>query len=245
MSGAVPAKAFLLAAGVGSRLRPLTDSTPKCLVPVGGRPVLHWWLSLCERLGVREVLLNTHHHAEQVRAFVAARPTSLRVTLFHEEALLGSAGTLAANKAFVAGEPDFFIFYADTLIGADLTPLARLHRARGADLTLGLFRSPDPRSGGVVELAADGRVLSFEEKPAHPKSDLVAAGAYVAGPALLAALPRGTGDLSRDVYPKLMGSACGMVLDPVVDLGTPENYARVQAEWSRFAPHLDAGNSLE
>jgi mannose-1-phosphate guanylyltransferase len=245
MSGAVPAKAFLLAAGVGSRLRPLTDSTPKCLVPVGGRPILHWWLAQCERLGVREVLINTHHHAAQVRAFVAARPTSLRVTLFHEETLLGSAGTLAANKPFVAGEKDFWIFYADTLIGADLGLLSRLHRARGADLTLGLFQSPDPSSGGVVELAADGRVLSFEEKPAHPKSDLIAAGAYVAGPALLAALPRGTGDLSRDVYPRLMDNACGAVLDPVVDLGTPESYARAQAQWPRFAANLGVANELE
>jgi mannose-1-phosphate guanylyltransferase len=245
MSGAAPAKAFLLAAGVGSRLRPLTDSTPKCLVPVGGKPILHWWLVQCERLGVREVLINTHHHSEQVRSFVAARPTSLRVSLFHEETLLGSAGTLAANKPFVAGEKDYWIFYADTLIGADLSVLPHLHRARRADLTLGLFRSPNPSSGGVVELATDGRILSFEEKPAHPKSDLIAAGAYVAGPSLLAALPKGPGDLSRDVYPALMTNACGAVLDPVIDLGTPESYARAQALWPRFAAHLDAGNSLE
>ncbi|MBI3564505.1 MAG: nucleotidyltransferase family protein [Elusimicrobia bacterium] len=234
MSERGPAKAFLLAAGLGTRLRPLTDKTPKCLVPVGGMPLLHWWLLICERLGVREVLLNTHHLAEQVREFVGSRHNECAVKTSHEPELLGSAGTLSANKAFVAGEQDFWIFYADTLIGADLSPLYRLHRSKRADLTLGLFKSPDPKSGGVVELAADGRVLSFEEKPAHPKSDLVAAGAYVGGPALLAALPPGRGDLSRDVYPKLMGNACGAALDPVIDLGTPESYARAQKEWSRF-----------
>jgi len=156
MSAAPPAKAFLLAGGLGTRLRPLTDATPKCLVPVGGRPMLHWWLLICERLGVKEVLLNTHHLAEQVRAFVRARATSMKVTLFHEERLLGTAGTLAANRGFVEGQRDFWIFYADTLVGAEMSPMVALHRTRGADLTLGVFRSPEPKSGGVVELADGG-----------------------------------------------------------------------------------------
>lgn len=234
MSARGPAKAFLLAAGLGTRLRPLTDNTPKCLVPVGGKPLLHWWLTICERLGVREVLLNTHHLAGQVNAFVKERHNELSVKIFHEPELLGSAGTLSANKGFAKDEEDFWVFYADTLIGGDLAALYRLHRSKKADLTLGLFKSPDPKSGGVVELADDGRIISFEEKPARPKSDLVAAGAYVGGPALLAALPPGRGDLSRDAYPKLMKNACGAVLDPVIDLGTPESYARAQREWSRF-----------
>jgi mannose-1-phosphate guanylyltransferase len=234
MSAPGPAKAFLLAAGLGTRLRPLTDTTPKCLVPVGGMPLLHWWLVICERLGVKEVLINTHHLPEQVRAFVASRPTKLSVSLTYESTLLGSAGTVSANKSFVQGEQDFWIFYADTLIGADLKPLSELHRSKKSDLTLGLFKSPDPKSGGVVELSADGRVSSFEEKPAHPKSDLVAAGVYIGGPALLQVLPDGFGDLSRDVYPKLMKNACGAVLDPVIDLGTPQSYARAQKEWSHF-----------
>lgn len=237
MSEAPPAKAFLLAAGLGTRLRPRTDTTPKCLVPVGGRPLLHWWLRICERLGVKEVLLNTHHLPDQVRAFVLSRAAPVRVTLFHEEALLGTAGTLAANRRFAAGERDFWIFYADTLIGADLRPMAALHRERGADLTMGVFRSPDPRSGGVVQLGPDGRVLSFEEKPARPKSDLVAAGACLAGPRLIAALPALAGDLSRDVYPVLMSNAYGYPLDPVIDLGTPERYAQAEKEFPRFGLH--------
>ena len=234
MSAPGPAKAFLLAAGLGTRLRPVTDAIPKCLVPIGGKPLLHWWLRICERLGVREILINTHHLPGLVREFLEHRATSVRVRLFHEEKLLGSAGTLAANKSFVSGEDEFWVFYADTLIGADLKPLSDLHRRRKADLTLGLFRSPDPKSGGVVELSADGRILSFEEKPARPKSSIVAAGVYVGGPALLAALPPGPGDLSRDVYPKLMKNAYGAVLDPVVDVGTPENYAFARKEWPRF-----------
>lgn len=229
-----PAKAFLLAAGLGTRLKPLTDTVPKCLVPVGGRPMLHWWLRICERLGVKEALINTHHLAPQVREFVRSRTTSVKVTLYHEETLLGSAGTLAANRHFVAAEKEFWIFYADTLIGADMSPMVALHRAARADLTLGLFKSPDPKSGGVVELAPDGKVLSFEEKPARPKSDLVAAGAYLAGQKLLQALPRVTGDLSKDVYPRLMGHARGYVLDPVIDVGTPARVKQAEKEFLRF-----------
>lgn len=234
MRGDLPSKAFLLAGGLGTRLRPLTDATPKCLVPVGGRPMLHWWMLICERLGVREVLLNTHHLPDQVRAFARLRATRMKVTLVHEERLLGTAGTLAANRRFVEGERDFWIFYADTLIGADMSPMAELHRARGADLTLGVFRSLEPKSGGVVELAADGGVLSFEEKPAKPKSDLVAAGAYLAGAKLLEALPTAEGDLSRDVFPALLQNACAYLLHPVIDLGTPERYAQAEREFPRF-----------
>lgn len=101
-------KAILLAAGVGSRLRPLTDHTPKCLVPVGGRPLLAIWFDALVRHGVTEVLLNTHHLADRVGEFVATHtPRGLRVTLFHEPVLLGSAGTVKANRDFVAGEASF------------------------------------------------------------------------------------------------------------------------------------------
>lgn len=234
MKQALPAKAFLLAGGLGTRLRPLTDSTPKCLVPVGGRPMLHWWFRLCERLDVRELLVNTHHLPDQVRAFVRARQTPMRVSLFHEERLLGTAGTLAANRRLVRGEKDFWIFYADTLIGDDVVPMVALHRARGADLTMGVFRSPDPKSGGVVSFESDGRITSFEEKPAAPKSDLAAAGVYLAGAKLLAALPPAGGDLSCDVFPSLMGNACAYRLDSVIDLGTPERYALAEKEFRRF-----------
>jgi mannose-1-phosphate guanylyltransferase len=158
----------------------------------------------------------------------------MAINIVHEPELLGSGGTLAANQAFVAGEKDYWIFYADTLIGADLRPLVALHRENQADLTLALFRSPNPSSGGVVEIDQSGAILSFEEKPLHPKSNLVAAGAYLAGPALLHYLTPGFSDLSRDVFPRLMGHARARLLDPVIDLGTPDSYARAQKEWMSF-----------
>src|ERR1041385_6920829 len=99
-------KAFLLAAGLGTRLRPITSTTPKCLVPIDGLPLLEIWLRECERAGVEGVLINTHHLAECVRQFVAER-RGVPVTLTHEPVLLGSAGTIAANWDFVGSDESF------------------------------------------------------------------------------------------------------------------------------------------
>lgn len=228
-----PRRAFLLAAGLGTRLGPLTAATPKCLLPLGGEPLLHWWLKILEELQVEEALLNTHHLARAVEAFVAARRYGVRVKLFHEPELLGSGGTIAANRSFVEGESAFWIFYADTLIADDLSKLSTLHVQRRSDFTLGLFRPPDPRNAGIVELNSCGRILSFEEKPARPKSPLASAGAYLAGRSLLKRLPLdGKGlDLGKDVVPGLLDTAYGLELSGVIDIGMPENYDRANREW--------------
>ena len=183
-------KAFLLAAGAGTRLRPLTDRMPKCLIPIGDKPLLEIWFAQLEKLGVDEARVNTHHLADQVAAYVAARPPSaLRVSLFHEPELLGSAGTIHANRAWLENEKDFLIVYADNLTNADLSGLVRFHRDRRAEFTLALFRTPQPRECGIVVRAADGQVLEFQEKPDWPKSDWANAGIYMAGPTLFDAIP--------------------------------------------------------
>ncbi len=237
----IPRKAFLLAAGEGTRLKPLTDGTPKCLLPLGSRPLLEWWLRILEKIGVAEVLVNTHHLADRVESFVRARRGAVVVRTAYEPRLLGSAGTLAFQRGFVKEERSFWIFYADTVIAAELSPLADLHEQRGACLTAGLFKSPDPASGGVVEIDAENRIVSFEEKPARPRSELVAAGAYVAGQDIFKVLPASFDpaakplDIGKDMLPKLLSCARAMLLDgPVVDIGTPQNYARARREWDRI-----------
>jgi mannose-1-phosphate guanylyltransferase len=108
-------KAFLLAAGNGTRLRPLTDSVPKCLLPVRGVPLLEIWLNNCKAAGITDVLVNTHAHAETVRKFAAAQKSGVRIRIAEEPELLGSAGTLAKNREFVSGEESFVVLYADVL----------------------------------------------------------------------------------------------------------------------------------
>ena len=96
-------KAYLLAAGLGTRLKPLTDHIPKCLVPINGQPLLGIWFELCARHGISEVLVNLHHLPDAVRAFVAAYRGPLSIVTVFEPSLLGSAGTVASQRDFVAG----------------------------------------------------------------------------------------------------------------------------------------------
>jgi mannose-1-phosphate guanylyltransferase len=226
-------KAFLLAAGLGTRLRPITDSTPKCLLPIDGRPLLDIWLDALLRAGVTEVLLNAHHLADQVEAHVAARIGAPAVRLVIEPELLGSAGTLRANRDFVVDEDMFLAINADNLTDFDLSVLIDMHRSCGAVATLSLFRAPDPTQVGVVEVNAD-LVVGFEEKPAHPHGDLANAGMYAFAPAVIEEItgpdPR---DIGFDLLPKLIGRARAVALNGsyFIDIGTSEALRRARDDW--------------
>src|SRR6185436_15356190 len=111
-------RALLLAAGLGTRLRPLTDSVPKCLVPVQGRPLLDYWLELLAPGGIERMLINTHYLPQQVRDFVARSRWREGITLVHEEKLLGTGGTVLANRAFF-GAAAFMVAHADNLTRFD------------------------------------------------------------------------------------------------------------------------------
>ena len=231
-------KAFLLAGGLGERLRPLTLRMPKCLVPINGVPLLEYWLNLCATHDVDEVLVNVSQHPEQVRDFLASRQLGPRVTLVVEDTPVGNAGTVLANRRFVAGESDFWIFYADNLTDVSLADMAATHRRHGGVLTMGLFRAPVPSAAGIVELDGTGKVLGFEEKPARPRSDLANAGIYLARAALMDRIPVRTGvvDFGHDVFPGLVGDLYGHVIPQfLADIGTPAGLAAASAAWARRA----------
>jgi mannose-1-phosphate guanylyltransferase len=238
------AKAFLLAAGLGTRLRPLTDRIPKCLAPIQGMPLLSIWLSICRQLGIRDVLINTHRFAQEVRSWAEQQESTVRIHLFHEENLLGSAGTIAANRDFVRDD-DFFIFYADNLVRANLEALKSFHMQHTGVLTIALFHAAKPENCGIVSLDESGRITSFEEKPSHPETDLANAGIYLARRGLFELLPRRpVMDFGKDVIPGLAGNAWGCLLDGyILDIGTPENYQRAQLEWPIITTQKSSGES--
>jgi len=237
-------KAFLLAAGLGKRLRPLTDSRPKCLVPVTGRPLLDHWLSLCRRHGIDEVLINLHHHADQVREYINARTDRTpRIQLFPEERLLGSGGTLAANRDFVRQEKEFLVLYADNLTNADLDALIRFHRTHDGLVTVGLFHTAVPQQCGIVELDRAGKIRSFEEKPDRPRSNLANAGVMVMDAGVFSFFP-GTRefDLGHHLLPRLAGRMYGKVIEEYLqDIGTLEKYLGALRDW-RGLEQSRAGN---
>lgn len=231
-------KAFLLAAGVGSRLRPITDTTPKCMVPIAGKPMLDIWLETFEKAGVNEVLVNTHYLPDVVTRHLAERSAaansvSLMVRECFEPELLGSAGTLVANRDWVEGEEFFLACNADNLTDFDLGSLISEHSRGGTAATLAVFRVPDPTACGVIETDSDGMIIGFEEKPSHPVSDLANAGIYAFSPSVLdeikGELPK---DIGYDLLPQLVGRTRAVLVDGYFrDIGTPAAYERAQEEW--------------
>ena len=226
-------KAIILAAGLGTRLRPLTLTTPKCLAPINGVPLLELWLRECERAGVEAVLVNTHHLAERVQEFAAAR-RGVPLTLAYEPELLGSAGTIAANWDFVACEESFLVVYADNLTTFRLADLVAFHATHDRIASMALFRSPNPSACGVVEMDPSGLVVGFWEKPEHPQSNLVNAGLYVFRAAVRRYLPAEVpADVGRALMPALVGQAKGLPIHGYfVDIGTLENYYKAQADYA-------------
>jgi mannose-1-phosphate guanylyltransferase len=227
-------KAVLLAAGLGTRLRPLTDSVPKCLVQLAGKPLLDIWLESLAAVGVDEVLVNTHHLSDQVEAHVALRDGAPpRVRIVHEPELLGSAGTLVANQQFLEHDDMFLVINADNLTDFDLRGLVEAHRAGGVVATITVFRAPRPSECGVVEVR-DGLVTGFEEKPVDPRSDLANAGLYAFHPDVLELIdgepPR---DIGYDLLPRLVGRARAVSLGDAyfADIGTYEALERARLEW--------------
>jgi mannose-1-phosphate guanylyltransferase len=226
-------KAFLLAAGVGSRLRPITDTIPKCMLVIDDRPMLDIWLDAFDQAGVDEVLVNLHHLPDVARRHIATRSGPPTVRTFLEPELLGSAGTLLANREWVKDEELFLACYADNLTDFDLRSLIDAHREHGPIATLTVFHSENPSAGGVVELDAVGRVTGFVEKPSEPVSDLTNAGMYAFHPSVLDgvdAMP--PSDIGFDLLPRLVGRARAVLVEGYFrDIGTPDAYRRAREEW--------------
>lgn len=226
-------KAFLLAAGIGSRLRPITDAIPKCMVPIDDRPLLDIWLEALVKADIDEVLVNLHHLPDTVRAHVAMRTGPPEVHTVYEGELLGSAGTLLANRDWVQGEEFFLACYADNLTDFDLRSLVRAHRQRNAIATLTVFHSDCPSAGGVLEVDHNGRVTGFAEKPAKPASDLTNAGMYAFHPSVIdeikSQVPQ---DIGYDLLPRLVGRAWAVPVECYFrDIGTVNSYERARKEW--------------
>lgn len=224
-------RVILLAAGLGTRLRSLTNKIPKCLVPIKGKPLLGIWLERLTEAGMGPFLVNTHYLAEQVVAFIEASPYRDQVTLVHEHELLGTAGTLIANLDFFKGE-DGMLIHADNYCLADFQAFVQAHRQRPAEcaMTMMTFRTETPSSCGIVELNDRGVVIGFHEKVANPPGTLANGAVYILSAELLQMLGKelyAVKDFSTEVLHRLVGRIYTYeTLEPFMDVGTPESYAR-------------------
>lgn len=196
------------------------------------------WLTLCKKLGINEVLINLHAHADAVRAFLRdLADGDVRVTVAEETRLLGSAGTLRANRSWVNGEELFWVFYADVLHCADLAAMLHLHRQRTVAATLGVYEVPDPSRCGIITANSQDIIETFVEKPELPTSNLAFSGLMIATPALLDVIPeRVPSDIGFDVLPTLKNRMLAFrITDYLIDVGTMENYQRAQTTWPGYS----------
>jgi NDP-sugar pyrophosphorylase family protein len=200
---------MVMAAGLGTRLRPLTDFLPKPMIPIANRPVLHHLLNLLAKHDVREVGVNVHVFPEIFEAYFGDG-SSLGMTLrwSHETELLGTAGGTKRLEDFW-GRETILITSGDGLHDVDVTALLGHHRRCGALATLAVKPVDDPSAYGVVILDRDTRIRGFQEKPSRDeaRSDLANCGVYVIEPELLDRIPTDTfHDFGQDVWPALVAA---------------------------------------
>lgn len=224
-------RAMLLVAGLGTRLRPLTNTMPKCLVPIKGHPLLEIWLERLTQAGIGPFLINTHYLAEQVEAFIESSPYQEQVTLVHEHELLGTAGTLMANLDFLQGE-DALLIHADNYCLADFLAFVQAHLKRPPEcvLTMMTFRTDTPSSCGIVELDERGVVVGFHEKVASPPGNLANGAVYILSAELLERMGKdlhSVKDFSTEVLHRFVGKIFTYETAEVfLDVGTPEAYEK-------------------
>ncbi len=232
-------KGLILAAGEGTRLRPLTERIPKCLLPIRGRPLLSIWLDLCATYGVHEVFVNAHSNAAVIEEFAAAYRGPVSIRIFQERQLLGSAGTLLALRQAFEREPYFWIMYGDVLTAINLDKMLEFHLRSGCVATLGLYEVGNPRQCGIVSLDEHDIVCDFTEKPANPQTNLAFAGVMLASPQIFRDIPhKPVCDLGFDVLPRFIGRMAGFrITDYIVDIGTMKAYESAQREWPGLPLH--------
>jgi mannose-1-phosphate guanylyltransferase len=231
-------KVLLLAAGLGTRLQPITNSIPKCLVPIHGKPLLEYWLENLSSIGVKEFLVNTSYLNEQVEEYVAKSQYKKMITLVHENELLNTGGTLLRNKDFFLDEP-FMVVHADNLSLCNFQDFMTAHKKRpqGCDITMMLFHTDNPSSCGIVELDENNKVKNFYEKVKNPPSNLANGAVYICEPSIfdfLESLDKHNIDFSNEVLPRYVGKIYTFLNDTYHrDIGTVESYSLAQIEMYR------------
>lgn len=232
-------KAMILAAGEGTRLRPLTDHIPKPMLLVAGKPILEHNLELLTRHGISDVVINLHHQPQTiVDHFGDGSRWGVHITYSFESELLGTAG--AVKKAQEQFASTFLTLYGDNLTTCDLGRLILFHRAKGGIATIALHYRDDPTASGIATLDDRDRITRFVEKPKSHQvfSHWVSAGLLVLEPEVLDVTPEGgPSDLGRDLFPSLLARGEGIYGYRMSQgeylwwIDTPEDLQRVKAIW--------------
>mgnify|MGYP005861953141 CR=1 FL=1 len=225
-------KAMILAAGEGTRLRPLTLTRPKPMVPIGDKPLLAHTIAWLRRHGITEIGINLHYKPEVITDYFGdGSAFGVRLVYSYEPKILGTAGGAKALEAFL-DEP-FVVVYGDLLTALDLTAVCRFH----AEVTVVLYRVSNPWECGLVTMDATGRITRFVENPPRDQvfTDLANAGVYVMQPEVLSYVPAGQFyDFGHDLFPRLLAEGALLVGYPtdqyLLDIGNHDKYNQAQRD---------------
>jgi NDP-sugar pyrophosphorylase family protein len=227
-------KAIVLAGGEGTRLRPLTWTTPKPLLPIVNRPFLEHQLSWLAGHGVTEVVLSLGYRSD---AFAGRSFSDLPVQVAAEPEPLGTAGAIRFAAEVGGVTSRFLVCNGDVLTDLDVSALVRFHEEREAEATIALTRVDDPSAFGVVPTDDDGRVLRFVEKPppGEAPTDWINAGTYVLEPSVIDDIPAGRAvSIEREIFPGLLARKGRLYALPSaaywLDIGTPAKYLEANAD---------------
>ena len=228
-------RALLLSAGLGTRLRPLTLKTPKCLVKIGNKPILEYWIDKLENVSVDQVIVNTHYLSYKVDLFLEKQNRKdMKILNVYEEQLLGTAGTLISNYKFFSNSLGILI-HADNFTNMDLKDLIESHRNRPPDclLTMLTFNTSNPESCGIVEVDSNNVVQKFHEKKTNPPGNIANAAVYLFEEDFLEWLiinyPQAT-DFSTHVLPNLLGRIYTFHTKMTyIDIGTNQSLDKARA----------------
>ena len=224
-----PIRALMLAAGLGTRLRPLTLKVPKCLVKIDNKPLLEIWFDKLERVKVENTLINLHYLSDKVEEFLETQKyRKFKISKFFERELYGTAGTLIANYKFFENSTGILI-HADNFSNFDLNDLIIAHNNRPENclITMLTFRSDNPKTCGVVDLDERNIVQGFEEKSNKPKSNIANGAVYLFENDFLDWLIKfhnKANDFSTQIIPQLLGKIYAYQIDcDYIDIGTLDN----------------------
>ena len=241
----IPSKAVLLVGGRGTRLRPLTDKTPKGLLEVQSKTIIEHLFDLLKKYGIRDVILSTGYLRSKIKEhFGDGSGLGVNISYIEENEPLGTAGPLKLAKKHL--KDSFIVSNGDELKDINIPRMFRLHKRKDALATIALTTVDNPSHYGVARL--DGsRIVEFVEKPSNPPSNLINAGFYILEPEVIDMIPDGFSMLEKDVFPKLaqLGRLRGFPFaGQWFDIGNVERYKIAQKNWKGISPFEEEGDEL-
>jgi len=234
-------KAFIIAAGLGTRLRPLTNTVPKCMIDIGNHPLLWYHVMSLKTSGITDIWINTHWLADQVTSFFGdGSQFGVHISYSHEPELLGTSGAVVNPVSGIKedlSKGPFIVSYGDNFTNFNFRSLIDFHNQKKPLLTIVVNHSDEPWTKGVIETDPSSRITRMVEKPPKEdiRSDLTNAGMYLCEPEIINHIPSGFSDFAADIFPQLISARLPLyaltMSEYLQDTGTPQRYTKAQVDF--------------